>query len=252
MRPEDAVTYNQLMQESTQIRDRRTFGDQPAHQMREGVQKKIWSQNETFHIQIDSEFSDLSLSQNKSQITAVETLKNIRVQFPDEMILIADVGTYTFPAHQFIAHHNCHLTQAGSSIHGEKVHFDLANENITCENPIGHFTDGLNFTANQLTWNKKENKLYLNGEVHLVSSRIQEKESFAIADKLIYNLVDKTILLTSDKKVLFWQEGLALSAPEVIVHRDKPEETIEGFGDVHFSFTIDEQNAIDELFKSYL
>jgi hypothetical protein len=72
----------------------------------------------------------------------------------------------------------------------------------------------------------------------------------AIADTITYNPIDKTVLLSTiaPKKVLFWQEGLRMSAPEVLLHQDK----IEGLGHVHFTFTLEEQNTIDNLFGKYL
>lgn len=72
----------------------------------------------------------------------------------------------------------------------------------------------------------------------------------AIADTITYNPMDKTVLLSTEapKKVLFWQEGLRMSAPEVLLHQDR----IQGLGNVHFTFTLEEQNAIDNLFGKYL
>ncbi len=245
MKPEDIASYDKLIQESTELRTRNTLEENPAHQTRQGVQKDIWTQDETRHYRIDSEHSDLYLSPK----AAVEELKNVHCSVPNDFTLTADEALYTYPTHQFVAEKNCLLIQNNNTITGARIQFDLAKEIVTCDNPKGHLNEGLNFTAHQLTWNKKENKLYLKGQVHLISSRIQDKESFALADTLIYDLLDKTILLTAHRKVLFWQEGLSMSAAEVLIRKDQ---TLEGHGDVHFSFDLDEQNTIDQFFKHYL
>lgn len=243
--PKEIASYETLIQESAQQRSRHALEETPAQQTRQGVQKDIWTQDETRHYQIQSEQSALSFTLK----TVVEELKNIRCTLPDGFILTADEALYSYPPHQFSAEKNCLLTQNNNVITAEKIEFDFAKEKVTCENPKGRLDEGLNFTANTLLWDKKENKLYLRDQVQLISSRIQEKESFALADTLIYDLCDKTVLLTAKRKVLFWQSGLSLSAAEVLIRKDQ---TVEGKGDVHFSFDLDEQNTIDQFFKRYL
>jgi hypothetical protein len=87
---------------------------------------------------------------------------------------------------------------------------------------------------------------------HLVFFKMPDRlyNGAAIADTVTYNPVDKTILLSTiaPKKVLFWQEGLRMSAPEVLIRQDQ----IQGLGNVHFTFTFEEQNAIDKVFEKYL
>lgn len=279
-RPHDISAYHKLIQESTELRTRHALEEQPAYQKRQGVQKDIWSQDETRHFQIQSEHSELTLSQKKDKIEATEQLKQIHCSIENDT-LTADEGIYTFPSHQFTAQNNCRLAQNENHIDGTRIHFDLIQEIVTYENPKGHFAP-LNFTAKSLIWHKKEGKLYLTdhvtieqpdhftliadrgdltlnqfqptllvleGNVRLISTCIQDKESYAVADTLTYHPIEKTLLLSSDRKVLFWQEGLSLSASEVLIRQDQ---TVEGHGDVHFAFDLEEQNYIDELFKQYL
>jgi hypothetical protein len=100
-----------------------------------------------------------------------------------------------------------------------------------------------------LTLNEYEPALItLTGNVRLVSSLLA-KESYALADTLTYDPQAKTLLFSAEKRVLFWQEGLSLSAPQVLIHQDQ---TVEGQGDVHFAFDLEEQNYIDQLFRRYL
>lgn len=281
--PEDALAYENLVQESIDLRTRRALEEKPAHQKRQHVQKDIWTQNETRHFQIQSEHSDLTIAQKKEKLEAIEELKNINCSIQNEFTLTADEGIYTYPTHQFIAQKNCHLVQSQNQIDGTRIHLDLVQEIVTYENPKGRLASGpLHFTAKQLIWDKKANILHLIDDVHidqpgkfnlvanlgtvdlkelqptlvtlegnvrLISSRIQDKESYAVADTLTYNPADKTLLFSAANKVLFWQEGLSLSASEILIRQDQ---TVEGHGDVHFAFDLEEQNYIDELFKQYL
>lgn len=283
MDPPDIIAYNKLVQESTELHTRHALEEKPAHQKRQGVQKDIWTQNETSHYQIQSAHSELTLSQKKDKLEVLEELKQIRCSIQDDFTLTADEGLYTFPSHQFIAKKNCRLLQNQNQIDGTAIQLDLSQEIVTYENPKGHLVNGpLNFTAKNLIWHKKIGKLYLTdhviieqpdrfilesdlgilnldqfkptllileGNVHLISSRIQDKKSYALADTLTYNPIEKTFLFSGAKKVLFWQEGLSLSASEVLIRQDQ---TVEGRGDVHFAFDLEEQNSIDQFFKHYL
>lgn len=283
MRPEDAAFYEKLIQESIDLRAKRALEETPAHQKRQGVQKDIWTQNETRHFQIHSLNSDLTLSQKREKIEATEELEEIQCTIQNEFTLTADEGIYTYPSHQFIAQKNCHLIQNQNQIDGTRIHLDLDGEMVTYDNPKGRLASGpLNFAAKKLIWDKKANQLHLidhvridqpdhfsllanlgtvdlnelqptlitlQGNVRLISSRIQDKESFALADTLTYNPTEKTLLFSAQKRVLFWQEGLSLSASEILIRQDQ---AVEGHGDVHFAFDLDEQNFIDELFKQYL
>lgn len=280
MLPGDPAIYHKLVQESTELRTRRALEEEPAHQKRQGLQKDIWSQNETRHFQVQSEHSELTLSQKKDKIEAIEQLRQIRCIIDNEE-LTADEGIYQYPSHQFTAQNNCRIAQNENYIDGTRIHFDLAQEIVTYEHPKGYLAP-FHFSASRLIWHKKEGKLYLTdrvtieqpdrttlfadqgnlaldqfhllqltleGNVRLLSTQIQGKESHAVADTLTYNPLDKTILLSAVRKVLFWQEGLSLSASEVLI---RPDHTVEGHGDVHFAFDLDEQNYIDQLFKQYL
>jgi len=281
--PEDAAAYEKLVQESLDLRTRRALEEKPAHQKRQDVQKDIWTQNETRHFQIQSQDSDLTISQKREKLEVFESLIDIQCSVENEFSLSADEGIYTYPSHQFIGQKNCRLIQNQNQIDGTRIHLDLIQEIVTYENPKGRLASGpLNFTAKKLIWDKKANQLHLIDEVHiaqpgqfflvanlgtvdldqlqptlvtldgnvrLISSRIQDKESYAVADTLTYNPTEKTLLFAAANRVLFWQDGLALSASEVLIRQDQ---TVEGHGDVHFSFDLDEQNYIDELFKQYL
>ncbi|MBI3508520.1 MAG: hypothetical protein HY069_02635 [Chlamydiia bacterium] len=82
--------------------------------------------------------------------------------------------------------------------------------------------------------------------------RLFSKDRFALADELIYETEEEMFTLQSEipNRVLYCQEGLDLSAP--LVKIDRKEGTVRGLGDVHFSFSLEEKNRLDEVFKKYL
>ena len=104
----------------------------------------------------------------------------------------------------------------------------------------------------------KPDALYCDGSVRLISTVIQEQESFALADQLLYLPETRTMILSSvaPNRVLFWQSSgdITLSAPEVRVQLDPKtqRETVRGVGDVHFHFTLQEEDTIETLFSKYL
>lgn len=283
IRPEDPQIYQKLVSESAELRTRKALEHEPAFQKRQGVQKDIWTQDETRHFQIQSRNSGLVIRQKKDKIEATEYLEEIEGITPNELRLTADEGIYSYPSHQFTAQKNCKVAQLNNQIEGTRIHLDLIEEILDMENPKGHIQAGnLDFTAESLIWEKDSNLLrlvndvritqtedlvllaqrgtlhlenykptlvVLEGNVRLISLRFQGKESYAMADAATYNPAEKTFLLGADRRVLFWQDGLTLSASEVLIRQDQ---TIEGHGNVHFSFDLEEQNRIDEFFKQYL
>lgn len=184
---------------------------------------------------------------------------------------------------------HCQLLRGEDRIDAHEIRFDLPNETLLCEAPRGVLHQGpLYFSSDKLIWHKKENTLELlqnvrlqqnnllciegdhgsvtcreefepdtltlQGNIRLISTRIQDKESFASADTITYHPADKTLVLSaaSPKRVLFWQEGLYLSAPEIKIHLLAKNESIEGIGDIHFTFDPQEKDFFETLFSKYL
>lgn len=110
--------------------------------------------------------------------------------------------------------------------------------------------------AKVLLANKKPQKIFLENDVHLYSPNIQNKPSYAIADILSFNVADQKIHLQalSPKRVLFWQDGVKLSAPEIVISKDTEtkSEKIEGIGDLRLSFDMSEKKQIQEFLQRYL
>lgn len=193
-----------------------------------------------------------------------------------------------------IPSNDCRLNRNQDWIDAHEIHFDLFKEELICSIAKGIFQSTkhgpLHFSSDKLHWLKKEEKLHLKGNVlieqsnqfsvyaddaflsfqnetepdhfllegnvRLISSRIQDQESFSIADKIAFSPQDQKLILYSNSpnRVLFWQEGFSLSAPEIHIQRDRSsqQETIEGKGDVHFAFDMEEKNMIEQLISKYL
>jgi len=77
---------------------------------------------------------------------------------------------------------------------------------------------------------------------------------YGLADRIEYVPNENKIVLQSDadKKVLFWQEdnSLKLSANEIHIN-PKEKKDIKGLGDVRFTFNLEEENLIHEIFSKY-
>jgi hypothetical protein len=87
------------------------------HQMRDDVQKDIWTMNEKerLHFRIVSEHSDLSLHRTGKSITVSENLQNIRCWIQEKILpaenqqiirfFYAQEGLYQYPSHSFSSPH---------------------------------------------------------------------------------------------------------------------------------------------------
>jgi hypothetical protein len=189
----------------------------------------------------------------------------------------------------------CRVCHGQTEIRGRKIDLDLEKETVVCELPEGkfafeNFEGPIEFSAAHLKGQDKnlalENnveiwqdglfsleadrgqisldpdwaplRILLDGGVRMLSTRIEGKESFALADFIIYHPAEKTAVLSSNapKKVLFWQEGLKLSASEIKIIQNenglgKIPAHIQGIGDVRFSFSLEEEDSIQNLIGKY-
>ncbi|MBN2478715.1 MAG: hypothetical protein JXA94_00645 [Parachlamydiales bacterium] len=97
--------------------------------------------------------------------------------------------------------------------------------------------------------------IYLEKQIKLIYKKEKEKLGYAIADKMLYSPIDGMIKLIGDKdnKVLFWQENGAIKLSSEEIHiSQKEKDYINGVGDVRFTFNMDEENLIHEIFSKYL
>lgn len=164
------------------------------------------------------------------QVQEVRFLDQVQISTQNDLAAAGGFAVYksgTFTLFPSAPKTHCQLIRGREEIYAQKIDFDLASET-----------------------------LHLEGTVQLHSSRMKNKESFATADHLFYHLGEKLIVLAAipPKKVLFWQNDLSLSANEIKIRQDPQTgtESIEGFGDVHFTFDDEEQNFIEKFFSNYL
>jgi hypothetical protein len=110
----DRADYKEMLTESRLSALKGTFGGQPAYQIRETVQKDLWSGAERLHFRMQSAGSELMLVQKKRhQLEAVETLQGMDCWIQEEIDPIegrqrlrrfsSAHGAYFFPAHCFAA-----------------------------------------------------------------------------------------------------------------------------------------------------
>ena len=108
----------------------------------------------------------------------------------------------------------------------------------------GHSSEGA-FSAELGTLDLRSSDLTLQGTVKL-AWQINNIDSFALADRAIFHAKNKTLILESDpsRRVLFWQDGLEMSAPTVHIRN-----AAQGIGDVRLAFDSKEKQLIDRFWK---
>lgn len=131
---------------------------------------------------------------------------------------------------------------------------------VTADGPVRFTDEGVTVSgqSGQFTYrNHLLEELHLDGNVRLVSTRIQNRPSYALAERLALFPEQNTLILTATppRRVLFWQEKdqMCLSATELHIRRDPVthQDAIQGYGDVHFSFEPQERDAITQLFSQH-
>ena len=186
---------------------------------------------------------------------------------------------------------HCHLQRADSRVDAQEIHFDLLKKTILCQKakgkipleegtPLSFSSDTLLLQNNWIQLNQnvqieqaekfsiyadfakvtlkdqKPDFVEMTDNVRLFSPCIQNKDAFALAEKIVLHPKQQVLILTaiSPKRVLFWQEGVSLSAPEIHIQKDlvTRQEWIQGKGDIHFTFNSEEQNIIDQFISNYL
>jgi lipopolysaccharide export system protein LptA len=259
--------------------------------MEEGPQALSIQSNEAQCALSSQKFLSLNPKQD------IEFMHEIKIQFAEGVLAFGGLAIYkkaSLSLYPETSKSHCSLTQNDHILYAEKMHFDLAQENLHCEKiqtlfPLeeGAFLD---ITSDTLLWEKQKEKIALKTQVRMeqktsflilsdaadlflkeenqlemieitenvrmFSNQIQNKESFAVADKIQFFPEDQrmTLTATSPKRVLFWQEGVSLSAPEIHIQKDPAtkEPFVQGKGDVHFTFTLEEKNIIDQFISKYL
>lgn len=227
----DRIAYQELMQESLNLHSKHALAAEPAKEIRSHVQKDIWTakNHKGSHIRIQSQDSELTLSQKGHSLQVHETFHRMKgwVQKETDISPIyqieAKTGFYRFPTDQLVA---------------QEV--KVFTENNFC------------LEADQAEIVNPDQPLKLDGNIRLKSSSWQDKETYAIADKASYCPKQRLFILSGskEKNVLCWQNGSTFVASELHIQQDQ--KTIEGIGDVRFSFDTEEKNYFESIFSRFL
>lgn len=265
-------------EENRKLRTTDALEKEPALQKREKVRKDLYFNED--HLIIESERSELKIEQKKGKAKLFEELEDVTCDLNGEFFLKSKRGSYRYPSHEITFEQDCVLLHEKGSLQASKIYFSPKDNSLICENPNGLFFEhALNFQAKQLVWNpKKENiqctgyvmihdpeqftifsdrgtiflnklhptKVVLNQNVRINLSEHQKKQTFALADQLIYDTQEKKVNILGKKKVLFWQEGLSMSAQELVLTKEK---AVFAKGDVHFSLSLDDEKKLEEIFQ---
>ncbi len=85
---------------------------------------------------------------------------------------------------------------------------------------------------------------------------VDEKPGFLVADHILFDTEKNSFILSSNtpQKVLFWQDGFSLSAPQIQINKNPTtkKETVQGIGDTRFQLTKEEQTIINTIISKYL
>ena len=220
----DRAAYAQLVAESAAIHSKCRVKSQTIRPFRTEVQKDIWSTDESHsrHLCFKADSSQLFIQPSGAILALTEESVGC------EGTIVDGVSHYTFKS--------------------DKARYEEKTLELKGQVSILH-PDG-EIEADKAALSPKS--IVLRSRVKIRDRSVGNKESYAVADLVEYSSADQMFFLLGDgmNRVLFWQEGLSMSAPEVRVSRETG--LVKGIGDVHFSFDLDEENEIAELFAKYL
>jgi hypothetical protein len=245
--PHDKEAYQKIIRSTVAERPTPTLAQKPTHQQRTGVQKDIWLQDR--HIRITSPSSQLRVQQLKDKFEITENLLSleccIQETLPSETQeitqeirwLSAKEGVFEYPSTRFQAKepHLSVYSLKGTAF-PESIPQEPPNSSVEADSALWEWP----------------NALHLVGNVRLYSNRVQEKKTFALADELLFYPSSGKVELLADrsKKVLLWQDEMHLSSPSIEIQRDAKNKTeqIKGIGDVHLTFTGEEESLFYKIF----
>ncbi|MDP1608599.1 MAG: hypothetical protein Q8L98_04715 [Chlamydiales bacterium] len=225
VKPDDIAEYVELMQNSQNFRSQNSLASQDAVQLRQQVQKDIWTRES--HIQLKSLKSTLSLSKKDRSLYAKETFHEVFgiIEKEDQPTchFTMDEGYYCFPSEKLIGK-NLHLSIEGTCL----------------------------IQADEAEITDLHEPFQLQGNIHFSSLPEQEGSIYALADSASYYPKTRILILngSKEKNVLCYQDAHTFSAPQLHIHEDT--KTIEAKGDVRFSFTVEEKTSFEHIFSKYL
>ncbi|MBX9744302.1 MAG: hypothetical protein K2X08_03725 [Chlamydiales bacterium] len=219
------ATYVELIQNSQNLRSQHSLASQDAVQMRQQVQKDIWTRES--HIQLKSLKSTLSLSKKNRSLYATEI-------FYEASGIIEKEDQPT-----------CHFTMA-------EGYYCFPSEKLIAKNLHLSIGDTCLIKADEAEITDLHKPFQLQGNIHFTSLSQQDKNIYALADSASYCPKTRIFILngSKEKNVLCYQDAHRFSAPQLYIHQDT--KTIEAKGDVRFSFSMEEKTSFEHIFSRYL
>lgn len=225
VKPDDIAEYVELMQNSQNFRSQHSLASQDAVQLRQHVQKDIWTRES--HIQLKSLKSTLSISKKYRSFYVKET-------FHDASGVVETEGQLT-----------CHFGM-------DEGYYCFPSEKLITKNLRLSIGDTCLIQADKGEITNLHEPFQLQGNVHFTSLPQQGKSIYALADNASYCPKTRTFILngSKEKNVLCYQDAHTFSAPQLHIHQDT--KTIEAKGDVRFSFSVEEKTSFEHIFSKYL
>lgn len=190
------------------------------------------------------------------QTQEIEFYENVVIKGPLDIIAKGGSAIYSqnkLTLYPSASKSHCQIKQNENWIQAEKILFDLLQMELICLSSKGYIAEkALFFSADSLKLSLSKNfhpqLVMLEGKVAL-HGLYQNKKSFCLAEAASYKIDEKEWLLTAEpeKKVLFWQDGLELSAPKLRIT-----DTIEGIGDIRFILNTEQKHQLLQIFSRYL
>lgn len=280
----DAAHFAMLMQQSHDLRSKSALEVEPGEQERAFVEKSILFDGGKKWAKISSENSFVKIFQQKGKVDGIEELKKISCETSDGYHLLANLGKYSYATKRFRVWDHCLLSKGEDWVLSDRIDWDLLEEKLRMEGVKGHFVlFGFDLEAKELLWDQKRDLLEakkgvhltrpgplsitassgtlkldalnpifltLRGDVHFVGEGLDKgKTSFAIADLLTYDPMDKKLVFSSEDRVIFWRDDMALSAKSIVIENGTQ---VYGMGDVRLTLSGEEKEYIDKIFERYL
>lgn len=243
--PTDFDAYLVLKEAKAKRKREKPLQMSPAVQKRYDVRKELWiPENTAFqrkHLLITCKESELQLLEKKGKIETLEQMTDVDCHLFEPLEtrhFVATEGTYHYPSQTFEA---------------KDVTFRFFQKDASPY--LSGTANQTYFTASNQIATQSE-AIHCEGNVRLFSQ--MKEDAYALADQLIYYPKMRTLHLFSHSptRVLFWKADgtMQLSAPQIQARYDthRGSEEVEGIGDVHFAFDVDEKNRIETLFGKYL
>ena len=226
-----------------------------ARQVRSQVSKDFWVSGSAGRTRatIGGIESTLNLVMRGGKIEGVERLVNVDSKTSQGHHFTANEGIYFYPSNHFWAINATLECEGLLKGRAQKIEMSLTGSHLLCSGGVELDAQKERLHVAAETGSVVFGKELLLSEMHCQGSvQLKRDDTFALAKQFDY-FAEKDLAILScplPERVLFWQQSARLSAPEVRMKLDSGK--VEGLGDVHCSFDLEEQNLFDAIFAKYL